>query len=548
MKVDKAVCTNDTFDDLSRAIRYEAVFTTLVENKILAIKRECEEHQRIKDGKRSFGNIISGKHIFCIKRNSVTESDFVVPKVGGDGGNGLNDNDGCCSSNVVVGVGKCEEINMCQLSSDIAGKNRLDIYDENIDGNPSLKPHNKVDEKNSIHHQQQQTLVVHKEKSKNKTIVECKKYESDLTHEKCHTTQYVKSPMPTPSSSSSQSQKLSDVNSIISLSENMPQRKTLTTNNKAQLHCDTDSIHPAADGKSDNESVHSDKSRKITFQTDETKEKRQKLHRTRTRQSDESNSSAASSFIEICVSDENMKKSQRDSTDTITYPTSSKNTISAPAAGDTSIFLDHERNRLRLLEAKSISAQCSPIFPRQRTGSQLSCPADDNHYRAAILSSCQSKVLSRRSIVSDESGASVVTFGGSESMAIGAGDKLTKPTHAAAVIALGKCKKIDISSKLENNDKVVSRVKHGFINSFNQLTSNNNLPAVITTTKLRSSNFDTIMLQRMIDGKSSVGAMDIVSSGAANERKNTCDRSDKKEKRDEDMDGTKRNKKCRKCL
>ncbi|XP_055625723.1 uncharacterized protein LOC129768245 [Toxorhynchites rutilus septentrionalis] len=50
MKVDKAVCT-DTYEDLSRAIRFEAVFSTLVENKILAIKRECELKKRNKKTK-----------------------------------------------------------------------------------------------------------------------------------------------------------------------------------------------------------------------------------------------------------------------------------------------------------------------------------------------------------------------------------------------------------------------------------------------------------------------------------------------------------------
>ncbi|XP_058458164.1 uncharacterized protein LOC131434911 isoform X2 [Malaya genurostris] len=50
MKVDKAVCT-DTYEDLSRAIRFEAVFTTLIENKILAIKRECELKKRNKKSK-----------------------------------------------------------------------------------------------------------------------------------------------------------------------------------------------------------------------------------------------------------------------------------------------------------------------------------------------------------------------------------------------------------------------------------------------------------------------------------------------------------------
>ncbi|XP_059615602.1 uncharacterized protein LOC132261085 [Phlebotomus argentipes] len=52
MKVDKAVCTSDVLEDLSRAIKFEAVFTTLVENKIVAIKRECEEKAQLKKAKK----------------------------------------------------------------------------------------------------------------------------------------------------------------------------------------------------------------------------------------------------------------------------------------------------------------------------------------------------------------------------------------------------------------------------------------------------------------------------------------------------------------
>lgn len=60
MKVDKAVSTtNDAFfannnstiataNNLNSIIKFETVFTTLVENKILAIKRECEQHEAAK--------------------------------------------------------------------------------------------------------------------------------------------------------------------------------------------------------------------------------------------------------------------------------------------------------------------------------------------------------------------------------------------------------------------------------------------------------------------------------------------------------------------
>lgn len=71
MKVDKSVCTtNDgyysslqngsTNNDLTSIIKFETVFTTLVENKILAIKRECEQHENRKRT-RTIKNLLFGK-------------------------------------------------------------------------------------------------------------------------------------------------------------------------------------------------------------------------------------------------------------------------------------------------------------------------------------------------------------------------------------------------------------------------------------------------------------------------------------------------------
>lgn len=59
MKADKAVCTNDRIEDLNKTIRFETVFSTLVENKILAIKRECEQKKKTKRG-RSIGRAFFG--------------------------------------------------------------------------------------------------------------------------------------------------------------------------------------------------------------------------------------------------------------------------------------------------------------------------------------------------------------------------------------------------------------------------------------------------------------------------------------------------------
>jgi hypothetical protein len=74
MKVDKAVCTSGDIyynnlsttendinsNDLNSIIKFEQVFTTLVENKILAIKRECEQNES-KRKARTIKNILFGK-------------------------------------------------------------------------------------------------------------------------------------------------------------------------------------------------------------------------------------------------------------------------------------------------------------------------------------------------------------------------------------------------------------------------------------------------------------------------------------------------------
>ncbi|CRL03674.1 CLUMA_CG016351, isoform A [Clunio marinus] len=68
MKVDKSVSTsNDALftgttpaNELNSIIKFETVFTTLVENKILAIKRECEQHENKKKS-RTLKNFLSRK-------------------------------------------------------------------------------------------------------------------------------------------------------------------------------------------------------------------------------------------------------------------------------------------------------------------------------------------------------------------------------------------------------------------------------------------------------------------------------------------------------
>lgn len=87
MKVDKGVCTtNDAYfagnaaaNELSSIIKFETVFTTLVENKILAIKRECEEQDIKKKStaaSRTFKGILARKpDVTKSIENEVTNDD-----------------------------------------------------------------------------------------------------------------------------------------------------------------------------------------------------------------------------------------------------------------------------------------------------------------------------------------------------------------------------------------------------------------------------------------------------------------------------------------
>lgn len=76
-RLDKAVSTNDIMLDLQRALTYEAVFSTLVEHKMQALKRDYEEHKRAKRKKRkkSIGRILLPRKLFGTRRSSSREEE-----------------------------------------------------------------------------------------------------------------------------------------------------------------------------------------------------------------------------------------------------------------------------------------------------------------------------------------------------------------------------------------------------------------------------------------------------------------------------------------
>lgn len=256
MKVDKAVCTNETMEDLYRAIRYETVFTALVENKILAIKRECDERQRLKKTRAHFklGGLLSSKKICCVKHDSLTNTDLVS-----------NHPNSKLSNITETGV-------VTSKQNDVMDREDIRSLQQKHSSNCELY----------------------------KTVVD--------DNISCAQGNYV---------------------------------EEITNDDKIQVH--------------ESESISSDKSKKITFQSGliDDKHKIYKSHSVRRKPSVESNfSQNSSSVIESYVSDDSQtRKSRVISTDALC---TNQNKLSLH---ENTALLDHERHRLRILEARSISAQ-----------------------------------------------------------------------------------------------------------------------------------------------------------------------------------------------
>lgn len=189
-------------------------------------------------------------------------------------------------------------------------------------------------------------------------------------------------------------------------------------------------------------------------------------------------SHSAVQIDDVGESKPHLRPARKISSDTvISIPNQSKHTtFSAPVPIGGYIADQEQRRRLRVLEAKSISAQCSPIFPRQtftgETGATLP-PL------TKLKSSIPQRLMSRQN-TSDDSVS--VTF----SSVLVNEDALDSYDTVSDNVTVGK----KLQQRRKDSNKLgrcsVANDTHGFISSFNQLTSSNNLPAVISTTKLRS--------------------------------------------------------------
>lgn len=529
MKVDKGVCTNDAdSDDCSDgtntprlflaaaatdenfyrgaavAQRYGAVFTTLLENKILAIKREtaaAEQRKRkqkfrrkkikspeaidgvlgeggteivLHDGgdriKATKGRADGKRGMFCIKRNSMTETDLVTIAA-------------------MDSTRKCDE-NMHSKEgggSDPSTKHTMSPP-RTSPPVPSL-PLSTALHTNHPHVTHEPTVC--------ELNIMLNEHLKQQQHELAE-------------------RSVDDDVDMKNCIEEVVETETMVEDNKANIHDNSRRYHqipppptppivdddilqdvliirPAAETTADIsfQSLHE---RRITFKRNET-------------------SSPHSSIFggikdDILEEDLPTLRARKCSTTetTFSYPSSVQGRKLPPTdLHSPRMLLDHERHRLRLLEAKSISAQCSPIFSR----ALRSCSTQSEMIDTSVVSVAPASLrLLHRQYTSDDS-AGAMTF---SSTVDEEDEKDAKREYPAAVVRGPQPPSTLVISKFSNKHDKVDRpmmmmtmmsadrrqnidnstavaAAQGFISNFNQITSNNinlNLPVITTTTKKRS--------------------------------------------------------------
>lgn len=230
-----------------------------------------------------------------------------------------------------------------------------------------------------------------------------------------------------------------------------------------------------------------------------------------------------------------LRPARKISTDTIiSIPSTSKHTtFSAPAPIANCTIDQEQRRRLRVLEAKSISAQCSPIFPRQTFASETVAPLPPPPL-AKLKSSIPQRLMSRQNTSDDSVN---VTF----SSVLVNEDALDNGDTVSDNVTMGK----KLQQRRKDANKLgrcgVTNDAHGFISSFNQLTS----PAVISTTKLRSGGAEVARMPRF----QSVPVVEVARATASPPSDNYVQQKSTVSGRSSDEDDTLKNdkRKNRKC-
>lgn len=432
MKVDKAVCTNDTINDLQNTIRYETILSTLVEKKILAIKRECEENEKKLKRQRKqkcFSTLIFGKRD-CTK---------------GD------DNE---RQNKAIATTSTNEVDDKLNTHNSSLWSHENVINENVAGDSDREKTEMASGGAADDKSNNATSVLNKEKIIGNHIVGI--VESHSVGHQCD---------------------LRVMDERIH-SDNLSSSRQ--HNNVAQMDCETEK---------DNTNEMSNHSKSITVHTDyDTGNATNAKSPSLTSHGDNSDDGISSKQL--------PNANRKYSADTISFPSSSKHTtFSAPIE----IPYDPEcRHRLRVLEAKSISAQCSPIFTRQifenvplptkrtdcaiNTGGVLKSTIPQRLYSRQNTSDDSVNVTFSSVLINDDG---IDHIDGDDLSAIHTEFDSTMKSSCKKFLK----KKDKLGRSFTKNMAIAKNSdlhSHGFISSFNQLTSNA-LP-VITTTKLKNIN------------------------------------------------------------
>ncbi|XP_031619449.1 uncharacterized protein LOC116338380 [Contarinia nasturtii] len=408
MKVDKAVCTTDTMTDVEKAISYENLLSSLVQKKILAIKRECEA-KKVAKRRRKQQNCL-GSLIFGSRHNR---------------------------SN------RCDDSSSKEAAIDIDP--------------PSIS--------------QQESKIVIDSKKIMKKINDNQEPVNSITNIHVNEIPLMKT-----------ENILTECHIDVLNERGSCNNDNNTTQRHDPLHCD---FH-----------CHAKYSRRCMDSGDD-----QNAHSTHSKISDNSvievdiestsvaatNSKCPSIVSQIEGNDEmnamQKLRSRKNSCDSISVPSSLKHTtLSEPA--DEMALLDHkQRYQIHLLEAKSISAQCSPILAQRQTfnvsasGRVIKSPLTQK----MIFDTSDDNVTAANVPTSNRSGTSNENNQCKENI-----DETDECCSSQAKSTMMTTTTTKRNSKpfFKKKDKVsnANNEVHGFISSFNQLTSKN-LPVITSATK-----------------------------------------------------------------
>lgn len=508
MKVDKAVCTtNDRLDDLQRAIRYEAVFTTLVEKKVLAIKAEGEAREREKRDQTCFAG-----RFFRRKR---------LGSGGGGGGSSSVEDERTATSSaghVPTHLGHVTPRPMIEsyapsaVSIESASDNRYDSIALRYDCSTHMESVSIAsDATMSACTVQSQPVAVNVEvhgcddddersgsigdadRNANQPPA-CVVVDVHATGVDADDNEMKEVVTPLTEQCTSSDSTCADA-SQATICDRMV-TIDVTDDGSANVPSTAHNGAVAAAAGGDTYVKVECAPLKSNLTVGGAASGRPKRTVNHVKMVDDSLASTSSHLVVSVISEDGGRRKPSSDT-TISYPSSCKHTIlSAPEALTTSMA-DSERHRLRVLEAKSVSAQCSPIFPRHTAVDSVATQVSYRHELAAgAASSCSAnlgviagartkarRLFSRQNTTDDN-----VSVQHNSGIGMAGGDD--GGHDSIQMTEYGKKASLFAGKRASKKDKVPGEIL-GFISNFNQLTAHNNLPVV-------ASQFRNAKLQRYL--------------------------------------------------